>query len=79
MSVKLDDATSHAYALDTLNILNQFQDFLDNIKNLADMGCGIGNASHWWANLTKHDGTPRDIKVNAVDINFDSRFIRFYF
>ena len=76
MSIKLDDATSHAYALETLNMLNQYQDFLDNIKNLADMGCGTGTASQWWANLTKLDGsTYRDIKVNAVDINLDLRSV----
>ena len=75
MAIKLDDATSHAYALDTLNMLNQYQDFLDNIKTLADMGCGTGTASQWWANLTKHDGSLRNIKVNAIDIKIDNRYV----
>lgn len=52
----------------TLNILNRYQDFIDNIEVVADMGCGQGDDAWWWANLTKEDGTARNIQVNAVDI-----------
>ena len=53
----------------TLQILNQYQDFIDNINVVADMGCGHGDDAWQWANLTKDDGTPRTIQVNAVDTN----------
>jgi SAM-dependent methyltransferase len=60
-------------SLETLTILNQYQDFLNNIETVSDMGCGIGTDSNWWASLAKHDGTLRNIKVNAIDIKLDSR------
>jgi ubiquinone/menaquinone biosynthesis C-methylase UbiE len=57
--------------IETLTILNQFQDFIDNIKTVADMGCGEGNDALWWATLTNDNGKPRDIKINAIDQTID--------
>jgi SAM-dependent methyltransferase len=62
---------SHAQSLIALNTLNRYQDFMNNLAVVADMGCGFGLDAAWWANLTKDDGTPRNIKVNAIDINLD--------
>jgi SAM-dependent methyltransferase len=67
MAIGMNFEQSHANSLDTLNTLNRYQDFIDNIATVADMGCGIGLDAIWWAKLTKQDGTPRGIKINAVD------------
>lgn len=53
--------------LETLNSLNQYPNFISNIKVVADMGCGISNDALWWANLTDERGNLRDIKINAID------------
>jgi SAM-dependent methyltransferase len=74
MPIMLDDKTSHQHALRTLNLLNGYQDFLDNVTNMADMGCGAGLDALWWATLDRM-GTPRNIKVNAVDLAIDMRTV----
>lgn len=65
-----------ALNLETLNILNQYQDFIDNIHVVADMGCGNGNDALWWANLTTHNDEHRNIKVNAIDRHIDNSLIK---
>ena len=62
---------SHANSIEALNILNRYQNFMDNINVVADMGSGYGLDALWWANLTKVDGTPRNIQVNAVDLRLE--------
>ena len=57
--------------LETLNILNQYPDFISNIKLVADMGCDLGHDSLWWASLIDEKGNPRNIKINAIDQNVD--------
>ena len=71
MSIGLSYEQSHIHAINTLKILNRYQSYMDNIKNITDMGCGIGLDAFWFANLTKEDNTQRNIKVNALDINLD--------
>lgn len=76
MAIKIDVKASHLHALQTLEALNRYQDFMDNMQQVSDMGCGLGFDAAWWANLTKQDGTPRSIKVNAVDLHIDPKFVK---
>lgn len=56
-------------ALDTLELIQQYDTFLENIKTVADMGCGAGLDSEWWATLINNDDPPEpyNFKVFAVD------------
>jgi len=72
MSISLSYEQSHIHSVNTLKILNRYQSYVDNIKNVCDMGCGIGLDAFWFANLMKDDDTHRNINVNAVDINLDT-------
>ena len=58
---------SHQHSLETLEILNQYQDFMDGIKTVADMGCGTGLDSKWFAELVDINGLNRNIQVTAID------------
>lgn len=60
---------SHLHSLKTLNLLFEYDSFLDSIKTVADMGCGAGYDTKWWAELYTRDDPPkpRDIWVYAVD------------
>jgi len=59
---------SHNISLETLEILNRYQDYMDNIKEVCVMGCGNGLDAYWWANCIREmSGKPRNIKVNAID------------
>jgi len=63
------------HSLVTLETLNRYSDFMDNIATVADMGCGIGLDARWWAELTTPSGQPRNIKVNAVDLVIDPMLV----
>lgn len=67
MSTIINSKQSHIHAVETLSALNRYQDFMDNIKTVADMGCDIGLDSKWWSELSKEDGTNRNIQINAID------------
>jgi SAM-dependent methyltransferase len=65
---------SHRHSLEVLNLIYGYDSFLDNITAVADMGCGYGLDSEWWATLETRDEpvTKRDFIVYAVDQNIDN-------
>ena len=60
---------SHEHSLDVLNMLYQYDSFLDSLEVICDMGCGEGLDAKWWAELTTRDDPPEphDYIVYAVD------------
>jgi len=60
---------SHEHSLEVLNLLYGYDSFLDSLTTIADMGCGQGLDSQWWATLMTRDDPPepRDYVVYAVD------------
>lgn len=61
---------SHVHSLETLNQLYNYDDFMQSIKTVADLGCGSGLDLEWWATRTTRDdeATPLDIKCTGVDV-----------
>lgn len=61
---------SHAHSLETLNTLYEYDDFMQSIGTLADMGCGTGLDIEWWATRTTRDEarTPLNIRCTGFDI-----------
>ena len=61
--------SSHAHSLETLNLLYEYDDFMMSISTLADMGCGAGLDTEWWATRTTRDEEkrPLNIKCTAID------------
>ena len=56
----------------TLEFLNQFDDFKRSIKHMADLGCGTGSQLEYWANMRdiNEDGEPGrylDIACHGID------------
>jgi len=60
---------SHEHSLEVLNMIYGYDTFLDNLHYIADMGCGEGLDSEWWATLTTRDEPPQphNYTVFAVD------------
>lgn len=63
---------SHAHSLETLSLLEKYQDFMMSIDKMADVGCGEGKDLEWWATRTVLDdddkAIPLDIKCTGIDI-----------
>jgi SAM-dependent methyltransferase len=71
---------SHEHSLKFLELMNGYVDFMDNIRTVADFGCGSGQDMDWWARLEyveiteDDDGNiiaetvkPRNYRCFAVD------------
>jgi len=65
---------SHTHSKNTLDILYGYDTFLDSLAVIADLGCGQGLDTEWWATLTTRDDPPeaRNYLVYAVDKNISS-------
>jgi SAM-dependent methyltransferase len=63
-------AASHAHSLETLNLLYEYDDFMSSVRHMADIGCGLGHDTEWWATRTTRDEkpTPLDIKCTGIDL-----------
>lgn len=68
----LESQESHSHSLETLEILEQYSDFMESIGTMCDMGCGLGYDLYWWATRTVEDDQERQIPLNikctGVDI-----------
>jgi len=60
---------SHEHSLEILNLLREYDSFLDSLTVICDMGCGGGLDAQWWATLETQDDPPepRNYHVYAVD------------
>jgi hypothetical protein len=58
-------------SLSILNLIRQYDTFLESLKFIADMGCGIGQDIEWWATLTNNDDPPQpyNFACYAVDVD----------
>jgi SAM-dependent methyltransferase len=62
---------SHSHSLKTLNLLYEYDSFLDSLESVADFGCGAGLDARWWSQLETRDDPPepRNYLTYAVDRN----------
>lgn len=50
---------SHEHSLRILELLSLYDDFMDSLTVIADMGCGSGLDIEWWANSMTRDDEPQ--------------------
>ena len=74
---------SHAHSLETLNMFQEYDDYMESISTVLDLGCGTGADLIWWATRTTRDErqTPLNIKCVGVDLNkqFDKKITNVIF
>jgi hypothetical protein len=70
---------SHAHAMEVIQLINQYEDFMDSVTSIADFGCGAGLDIDWWSKAEYIETTEdrngnlretvrkRNIKCYAVD------------
>ena len=54
---------SHAHSLATLNQLYQYEDFINSVSTVIDLGCGSGEDLAWWATRTTRDENPTPLNI----------------
>jgi SAM-dependent methyltransferase len=61
------------HSLSILNLIQQYDTFLESIRHVADLGCGSGEDINWWATLENNNDPPEPYNFNcfAVDNNAD--------
>lgn len=60
-------ADSHKHSLNTLNLLYEYDDFMESIGRLVDLGCGKSARDlEWWATRTTRDDDPIPLDINCV-------------
>jgi SAM-dependent methyltransferase len=72
MNIFANEQASHEHSLRTLGLLANFNDFMDSISTICDMGCGIGNDLAWWATRTYLDDNDVERPYNYRCIGVDT-------
>jgi SAM-dependent methyltransferase len=60
---------SHQHSLNTLNALFEYDDFMQSIDSLVDLGCGEGLDLEWWATRETRDENPEPLNIDCVGID----------
>lgn len=60
---------SHQHSLQTLNQLYEYDDFMESITTLVDLGCGDGLDLQWWSTRTTRDDNPRPLNIQCVGVD----------
>ena len=60
---------SHQHSLQVLNALYEYDDFMESIATVADLGCGTGEDLEWWATRTTRDDSPQPLNIRCQGID----------
>lgn len=61
---------SHQHSLRTLNLLYEFDDFMESVSTVLDLGCGAGLDMQWWATRTTRDiDNPRPLNIRCTGVD----------
>lgn len=60
---------SHAHSLHTLDTLYEYDDFMESVGIMADLGCGTGLDLEWWATRTTRDEQRRPLNIKCVGVD----------
>lgn len=60
---------SHAHSLTILDALQEYDEFMESITNLVDLGCGSGLDVEWWATRTTREDNPQPLNINCVGVD----------
>jgi trans-aconitate methyltransferase len=62
---------SHAHSLQFLNMLYEYDDFMDSLEVIVDMGCGSGQDLDWWATLEDREDPPEPHNYVCYGVDLD--------
>lgn len=71
-----NDTQSHQHSLTILNQLAQYDNFLENLSSVADMGCGYGYDITWWAQKENNfEDPPKPYNYTCYAIDLEPSYI----
>jgi len=60
---------SHQHSLETLNMLQEYDEFMESIGTLIDLGCGSGLDIEWWATRATREDNPRPLNIQCTGVD----------
>lgn len=60
---------SHHHSLRTLETLYEFDDFMQSINSMVDMGCGTGLDLEWWSTRTTREPEPKPLNIRCMGVD----------
>lgn len=68
--------TNRRHSLDILNALQEYDEFMESINTLVDLGCGLGEDIEWWATRTTRENNPKPLNITCVGVDrIDQTFV----
>ena len=64
-----NDQERHEHSLQTLNTLAEYDDFMESIGTLVDLGCGTGLDLEWWATRTTREDAPQPLNIRCTGVD----------
>jgi len=62
---------ANRHATHILDTVRQYDTFLESIRTVADMGCGVGEDTQWWATLENYNDPPEPYNFNVFAVDKD--------
>lgn len=56
-------------SLHILNALREYDDFMESVATLVDLGCGAGEDLEWWATATTREDNPQPLNIRCVGVD----------
>jgi hypothetical protein len=69
MTLFINSDASHKHSLQTLNMLYEYDDFMESVRTVVDLGCGEGQDLEWWATATTRDEYPRALNITCIGVD----------
>ena len=71
---------SHNHSLTILNALQEYDEFMESIGSVVDLGCGDGLDLEWWATRETREEVPKPLNISCmgVDIRLDCPMAKKY-
>ena len=60
---------SHQHSLEILDMLQEYDDFMESIGTLVDLGCGTGLDIEWWATRVARTDNPQPLNIQCVGVD----------
>lgn len=60
---------SHEHSLEILNLLYEYDDFMESVGTVVDLGCGAGLDLEWWATRTTRDDDPKPLNIRCFGVD----------